>query len=89
MTVTRRAVFEQLAARSGVEPRETTTVERLATLLDADPRTVETHLEMLEACSLARIRTDGRARITETGQELLELSTDGLVVVDPCGDIET
>ncbi|MFB6111741.1 MAG: hypothetical protein ABEJ35_04300 [Halobacteriaceae archaeon] len=83
MSVTRRTVLEQLAAISDATRGETTTVDRLATRLDADGETVEAHLHQLEACALAQVAADGSTRVTVTGEELLELPGDGIVVVDP------
>ena len=83
MAVTRRAVLEQLTTASDSETRETTTVEALAAALEADERTIESHLHGLADCELARIRSDGSVRVTVTGEELLELDLDELVIVDP------
>ena len=82
MTVTRRSVLEQLATASDATRRETTSIEALAVTLDADEHAVESHLEGLEACDLARIVPDGTARVTITGEELLELDTAEMVIVD-------
>lgn len=83
MSVTRRTVLEQLAAASDATRQETTTVETLATTLDAEERTVESHLYGLEACDLARIAPDGSTRVTVTGEELLQLDADQVVIVAP------
>jgi hypothetical protein len=82
MSVTRRAVLEQLAAASDATRQETTTIEALAATLDADEHAVESHITGLEACDLARIAPDGATRVTITGEELLELETDEMVIVD-------
>ncbi|MFD1564483.1 hypothetical protein ACFR99_13105 [Haloarchaeobius amylolyticus] len=82
MAVTRREVLEHLATASDGETRETT-IEALAAALEADERTIESHLHGLADCELARIRSDGSARVTITGEELLELELDELVIVDP------
>lgn len=82
MAVKRRGVLEQLVAASDAEGRETTTVNSLVSALDADKRTVEAHLNGLEACELARRTPDGNVRVTITGEELLELETDDVVIVD-------
>jgi DNA-binding transcriptional ArsR family regulator len=82
MSVTRRAVLEQLATTSDADQRETTTKAALATTLNTDERTIESHLDALEACELVRTYADGRVRITITGEELLALDTDELVIVD-------
>jgi Mn-dependent DtxR family transcriptional regulator len=82
MSVTRRTVLEQLAVESDAERREATSVEALASALDADEHAVEAHLNGLAACELARIGPDGAVRVTITGEELLELDTDEMVIVD-------
>lgn len=81
MSVTRRAVLEQLATASDADKRETTKAG-LATTLDTDEGTIESHLDGLTACELVRTYPDGRVRITITGEELLALDTDELVIVD-------
>ena len=81
MAVTRREVLERLAAASDAERRETTTPETLAAALDAERRAVEAQLKRLADCELARTYPDGRVRVTITGEELLELDTEGTVVV--------
>lgn len=83
MPVTRRAVLEELAAASDAERGETTTIGALASALDVDEQVVEAHLTGLAACELARTHDDGSARVTVTGEELLELDADDVVVVDP------
>lgn len=82
MSITRRTVLEQLAAVSDAERQETTTIEALAATLDTDEHTVESHLYGLEACELARVGPNGDVRVTITGEELLELDTDEMVIVD-------
>jgi len=82
MCVTRRSVLEQLAAASDATRQETTTVKALAATLDADEHAVESRIEGLEACDLARVAPDGTARVTITGEELLELDTEEMVIVD-------
>lgn len=82
MSVTRRSVLEQLAAASDATRQETTTIEALTATLDADAHAVESHLRGLEACELARIEPDGTVRVTITGEELLALDTDEMVIVD-------
>jgi hypothetical protein len=90
MSVTRRVVFEQLAAASDATRRETATVEALAATLDAGEHVVKSHIEGLEDCDLARRGPDGTARVTITGEELLALDTDEMVIVDaPTPDPET
>ena len=83
MTVTRRAVLERLAASSDADRRETTTRAALAASLNADERRVDAHLDGLAACELVRTHPDGRVRITITGEELLDLDTDQMAIVDP------
>ncbi|SHH49855.1 hypothetical protein SAMN05443636_2702 [Halobaculum gomorrense] len=82
MSVTRRAVLEQLATASDADQRETTTTAALAAMLEIDEGTIESHLNGLAACELVRTYPDGRVRITITGEELLALDTDELVIVD-------
>lgn len=82
MSVTRRAVLEQLATASDADQRKTTTKAVLATALDTDEGMLESHLDGLAACELIRTHPDGRVRITITGEELLALDTDELVIVD-------
>jgi len=82
MSVTRRAVLERLATASDAERRVTTTTAALAAGLGVDERTVEAHVDGLAACELVRTYPDGRVRITITGEELLALDTDDLVIVD-------
>ena len=82
MPVSRRTVLEQLAAASDAERRETTPIEALASTLDADEHAVEAQLNGLEACDLARIHPEGHVRVTITGEELLELDADEMVIID-------
>jgi predicted transcriptional regulator len=82
MSVTRRAVLEELATVSDADQRETTTTAVIAAALDTDEGTIESHLNGLAACELVRTYPDGRARITITGEELLALDTDDMVIVD-------
>jgi len=82
MSVTRRAVLEQLARASDAEQRETTTKLELAAALETDEGTIRSHLNGLAACELVQMYPDGRTRITITGEELLALDTDEMVVVD-------
>ena len=51
-------------------------------MLETDEGTIEPHLDGLVACELVRTYPDGRVRITVTGEELLALDTDELVIVD-------
>ncbi|MEF8827390.1 MAG: hypothetical protein V5A49_00035 [Haloarcula sp.] len=86
MPVSRRDVLECLATVSDAEAYDTTTVGTLGSLLDADERTLQAHLEQLADCELARRLDDGRVRITITGEELLELEPNTLIIVDPPTD---
>lgn len=83
MDVTRRIVLAQLATTSDAQGRETTTSAALAATLGTDEQTIAAHLDGLEGCELARTYPDGRVRITVTGEELLALDTDDLVIVEP------
>ncbi|MEF8824907.1 MAG: hypothetical protein V5A27_00950 [Halapricum sp.] len=74
--------MEQLATASDADQRETTTKAALAATLETDEGTIESHLNGLGACELVRTYPDGRVRITITGEELLALDTDELVIVD-------
>jgi Mn-dependent DtxR family transcriptional regulator len=82
MSITRRAVLEQLATASDADQRETTTKTELAAALEIDEEVIESHLNGLAVCELVRTYPDGRVRITITGEELLSLDTDELVIVD-------
>lgn len=88
MSVTRRVVLQELARLSDAEHRKPTTIAALVSALppDTDPETVEGHLDALEACELARVDDDGRVRATVTGEELLGIDTDEVVIVDPAPD---
>lgn len=86
MPVTRRDLLECLARMSDAEVRDTTTIGSLASELDADEPTLEAHFDQLTNCELVRRRDDGRIRITITGEELLELEADELIIVDPPTD---
>ena len=83
MPVTRRVVLEHLARLSDAECRETTTTESLVSALDADEAAVRDHIEALVSCELAHVDADGDVRATITGEELLDIDTDDLVIVDP------
>jgi hypothetical protein len=85
MSITRRDVLEALAAESDARADETTTVEALAAALVADERAVRAQLGGLEACELAAAH-DGEVGITVTGEELLALDPDDVIVVDPTGE---
>lgn len=82
MSVTRRTILKQLAAVSDATRQETTTIKALAATLDTDEQTIESHLHGLAACELARVAPDGTARVTITGEELLELDTNEMIIVD-------
>jgi hypothetical protein len=85
MCVTRRTVLQELVESTDAERRETTTVEALASALAADERTLEEHVDALVTCELAHVEADGRIRATITGEELLALDTDEVIIVDPAG----
>lgn len=82
MAVTRRSVLVQLAQESDAKRQDTTTVEALAKSLDSEGETIEAHLAALQACELARVESDGAIRVTRTGEELLALAVDD-VIIDP------
>ncbi|QAU11554.1 hypothetical protein EKH57_01565 [Halorubrum sp. BOL3-1] len=67
---------------SDADRRETTRTA-LAASLGVDERTVDAHLIGLATCELVRTYSDGRVRVTVTGEELLGLDADGLAIVDP------
>jgi len=83
MSVTRRDVLEALKGQSDASAGERTSVEALTDALAVDERTVREHLDGLESCELADIDADGGVRITVTGEELLALDLDEMIVVDP------
>jgi len=83
MPVTRRDVLERLDSQSDADTEERTSVDALATLLATDERTVREHLQRLESCELVDVGPDGRVRITVTGEELLALDLDEMIIVDP------
>lgn len=85
--MTRRDVLEHLAIVSDADSHQTTTVGTLASCLDTDEQTIEAHLNGLADCELARIQPDGRVRVTVTGEQLLELETDEMVIVDPSATV--
>jgi Mn-dependent DtxR family transcriptional regulator len=82
VTVSRQKVLECLAAATDANARETTTVKALAAELDVEEGTLEGCLDRLAACELARTRHDGHVRITITGEELLELDTEEVIIVE-------
>jgi len=83
MTLTKRTVLEHLATASNAARRDTTTIGMLALVLDVGRHEIEAQLYGLAACDLARIYPDGRVRVTTTGEEFLDLETDGTAIVDP------
>jgi hypothetical protein len=83
MPVTRRNVLSQLATQTDAERQETTTTAALAAALAVDEDEIERHLDGLLACELARRDADDSIRVTVTGEELLDLDTDELVIVEP------
>ncbi|MFB6250799.1 MAG: hypothetical protein ABEI27_03765 [Halobellus sp.] len=80
--MTRRTVLERLAAMTDAVQRETASIDALVAELDADRNSVESHLVGLAECELARIDPDDTARVTITGEELLALDPEGVLVVD-------
>lgn len=85
MCVTRRAVLEELAESTDAERSETTTVGALVSALGTDEPALKEHIDALVACELAHVEADGRIRATITGEELLALDTDEVMIVDPVG----
>jgi hypothetical protein len=82
MSVTRRDVLEELQGQSDASAGERTSIESLTDALAADERTVREQLDGLESCALADIDADGQVRITVTGEELLALDLDEMIIVD-------
>ena len=85
MSVTRRDVLEELDRQSDAGAGERTSVGSLTDALAVDERTVREQLDGLESCELADIGADGQVRITVTGEELLALDLDEMIVVDADG----
>ena len=85
MSVTRRDVLEELDRQSDAGAGERTSVGSLTDALAVDERTVREQLDGLESCELADVDTDGQIRITVTGEELLALDLDEMIVVDADG----
>lgn len=83
MSVTRQTVLEQLAKQSDAGTEEMTSVSSIVAALNCDEQTARGHLEHLDACELARLYSDGRVRVTITGEELLELDTGEGIIIDP------
>lgn len=83
MSVTRRDVLEELDRRSDASAGERTSIEALADALAVGERTVREQLDGLESCELADVDPDGQVRITVTGEELLALDLDEMIIVDP------
>jgi hypothetical protein len=69
-------------AHEKAESCRTTTIEALASMLDAEEVVVDQHLEAVESCALVRTYSGGRVRVTATGEELLQLDPDEPVIVD-------
>ncbi|WP_254838609.1 hypothetical protein [Natronomonas marina] len=86
MTVRRRDVLACLAAMSDAETGRTTTVAALSAALDANEATVAEHVTRLAAGDLAVRAPDAGVRVTVTGEELLELGAESVVVVPPSPD---
>jgi hypothetical protein len=80
--MTRRLLLECLAELSDADDCDTTDVETLCARLGTDEETLHTHLDPLMDCELARGCADEDVRITITGEELLELDAEELIVVD-------
>ncbi|RCU44368.1 hypothetical protein DU504_16540 [Haloplanus salinus] len=76
-------MLEELDRQSDASAGERTSVESLTDALAADERTVRKQLDGLVSCELADIDADGQIRITVTGEELLALDLDEMIVVDP------
>jgi DNA-binding transcriptional ArsR family regulator len=83
MSVTRRDVLEELDRRSDTSAGERTSIEALADAFAVGERTVREQLDGLESCELADVDPDGQVRITVTGEELLALDLDEMIIVDP------
>jgi len=83
MSVTRKDVLEELDRRSDASAGERTSIEALADALAVGERTVREQLDGLESCELADVDPDGQVRITVTGEELLALDLDEMIIVDP------
>ena len=80
--MTRRLLLECLAELSDADEPDTTDIETLCARLGTDEGTLSAHLDPLTDCELARRCGDGDVRITITGEELLELDAEELIVVD-------
>lgn len=83
MTVTRLSVLEELESVTDAERRETVTLDAFAERFEADRAVIEGHVARLVACDLARFHRDRGVRVTITGEELLAIDADDLVIVDP------
>ena len=75
--------MERLDRQSDASTGDRTSIESLTAALAVDERTVRKQLDGLVSCELADIDADGRVRITVTGEELLALDLDEMIVVDP------
>jgi Mn-dependent DtxR family transcriptional regulator len=82
MPITRRDILEHVATVSDAQRRQTTSKAALTARLGVDRQTLESHIEALAACELVRAYPDGRIRITTTGEELLALETEDVVIID-------
>jgi len=75
-------VLAELGSRSDADAGTWASVEVVADSLALGEQTVRDHLAGLESCELARTAPDGTARITVTGEELLALDIDEMMIVD-------
>lgn len=82
MSVSRREVLQALAAVTDASPDRTTTIEALAGHLGSEEHIVGAHVDGLEDCELAIQSDAGEVRVTITGEELLDLDTDLMVLMD-------
>ncbi|MEF8894357.1 hypothetical protein [Halodesulfurarchaeum sp.] len=82
MSVNKQVVLEQLAAATDATQQETTTIQALAATLAVDEQTVESHIQWLVACDLARLTPENDVRVTISGEQFLELDVDDTVIVD-------
>lgn len=88
MTANRRDVFEAVERLTDAAATETTTEDRLAASLEADPETVGDHVTGLVECGLVRRCPSGRIRVTSIGEAVADLDAETVVVVSSGGDQE-
>lgn len=72
----------RLSPMSDATRQETMTIEALATMPDADTYAIKSHLHGLENCNLAKTTPNGKVRATVTGEELLEIDAEEVIIVD-------